>query len=86
MGLCSSSEGFEDRFISNVRPVRSMIGKLKVGDEEAKLIFKAFERVDKGKCTPWQRRLCGPVYLFLLHPLTFLTLYVLASQRQIRGN
>jgi Ca2+-binding EF-hand superfamily protein len=49
MGLCGSSEGFDDRFITQVRPIRSMIGKLKVGDEEAKKIFQAFERVDKDK-------------------------------------
>jgi Ca2+-binding EF-hand superfamily protein len=49
MGLCGSSEGFEDRFIVNVKSVRGMIGKLKVGDEEAKKIFRAFEKVDQDK-------------------------------------
>jgi len=49
MGLCGSSDAFDSRFIERVRPVRSMLGKLKVGDNEAKLIYKAFERVDKDK-------------------------------------
>jgi serine/threonine-protein phosphatase 2B regulatory subunit len=49
MGLCGSSEGFEDRFLEQVRPVRKMVGKLKVGDEEAKTIFKSFEKVDRDK-------------------------------------
>ena len=46
---CGPTAGFEDRFIEQVRPIRSMIGKLKVGDEEAKKIFTAFERVDRDK-------------------------------------
>jgi serine/threonine-protein phosphatase 2B regulatory subunit len=50
MGLCSSSSaGLDDRFEAAVQPMRAMLGKLKVGDEEAKKIYKRFEAVDKDK-------------------------------------
>ena len=48
MGLCASS-GMDDRFEAAVQPMRAMLGKLKVGDEEAKKIYAKFEAVDKDK-------------------------------------
>ena len=43
MGLCASSSGMEDRFEAAVQPMRAMLGKLKVGDEEARKIYAKFE-------------------------------------------
>ena len=39
----------QDRFEAAVQPMRAMLGKLKVGDEEARKIYAKFEAVDKDK-------------------------------------